>query len=361
MVVFPDHGPVTAQEAGKPSKGKADVLEEDGSILLVVMWWLVILSIMALALFAAVRPRLMLAGRLSENAELHYLGRAALAAAMTAVAADETSGFDALNDNWAASVEAFRDIEVGEKKVSVGYLQAGEASFGGATPGPELRYGLTDEESRININRASADVLQRLFELAADLSSLEAAPLAAAVIDWRDADDQPGENGAENSYYHGLSPAYSCGNRRFQVSEELLLVKGMTAAAYAGVEPYITLWGAGAVNLNTATPMVLQCIGLDAGLAAALWSYRAGPDGRSGTGDDRAFETTRAVKEAVERQGLWGGDAGALQEALNSHRITVRSDNFRAHILRELDNRAPAVHITIVFSRNGVVRLWRER
>lgn len=103
--------------------------------------------------------------------------------------------------------------------------------------GPEgtMRYGLTPESARLNLNTASDDQIRRLLgPLLADLGVENGADLIAALLDWRDADDDVRDGGAENEYYNTLTPAYKCKNGRFDTVEELLLVKGWSA---------VLLWG----------------------------------------------------------------------------------------------------------------------
>ena len=54
------------------------------------------------------------------------------------------------------------------------------------------------------------------------------AALAAAVVDRRDADSDPSENGAEDEIYGRLNPPYRCKNAPFESIEELRLVSGFT-------------------------------------------------------------------------------------------------------------------------------------
>jgi type II secretory pathway component PulK len=81
-------------------------------------------------------------------------------------------------------------------------------------------FGVDDEGSKININTANRDMLMKLPGMTEDV--------ADAIIDWRDADENPGTAGAESDYYQSLQPPYRCKNGPFESVEELLLVKGVT-------------------------------------------------------------------------------------------------------------------------------------
>lgn len=95
-----------------------------------------------------------------------------------------------------------------------------------------IRYGVTDEASRLNINQATREQLLSLIDQLVenrllDLGSTHVEELADSLIDWRDTDDTPISSfGAESAYYMTLEPRYRAKNRPFQTIEELLMVKG---------------------------------------------------------------------------------------------------------------------------------------
>ena len=57
-----------------------------------------------------------------------------------------------------------------------------------------------------------------------------------SILDWRDPNRDHRLNGAEEDYYRGLDPPYSCKDGPFDVVEELLLVRGVTPRLFAGGE-----------------------------------------------------------------------------------------------------------------------------
>lgn len=95
--------------------------------------------------------------------------------------------------------------------------------------GTGFRYGVTDEAGKMNINALLA--LDSSGKIAHDL--LIGLPnmteeVANAVIDWIDPDDTERPNGAEQTYYSTMTPAYRCKNGPLDSLEELLFVKGVT-------------------------------------------------------------------------------------------------------------------------------------
>ena len=83
-----------------------------------------------------------------------------------------------------------------------------------------------DEASKLNLNTATQEMLELLPRMTPQL--------AAAIIDWRDENDEPSPDGAEEETYQRLTPPYRCKNAPFESIEELRLVYGMTLDLLAG-------------------------------------------------------------------------------------------------------------------------------
>lgn len=154
-------------------------------------------------------------------------------------------------------------------------------------------FRVSAEPGKVPLNAASAPVLAALITQVGVPEGSSAEEIAAAVVDWRDADDTLSPNGAESPYYEALSPPYPCRNANFGSVEELLLVRGVDSTLLTTLRPYVTVWG-DKVNLNTAPAVVLQAIGISASGAEKLAAYTAGPDGKPGTKDDRQWTSVAA-------------------------------------------------------------------
>ena len=89
----------------------------------------------------------------------------------------------------------------------------------------------------IDINTATADTLERLF---AGIGAANPAGLAAAVIDFRDPDDEVTPGGAERAEYAAAGLAHSPKNTFFTTAGELDQVLGMTPELFARARPLIT-------------------------------------------------------------------------------------------------------------------------
>jgi len=83
----------------------------------------------------------------------------------------------------------------------------------------QVAYGIVDEASKVSINTADQDMLMMLPRMMRED--------AAAIIDWRDSDQNVTLGGAESEFYMTMPDPYQCKNAPFETVEELLLVRGM--------------------------------------------------------------------------------------------------------------------------------------
>jgi len=152
------------------------------------------------------------------------------------------------------------------------------AAYGLQSPQPEQRWvgdgraytfrydGATvsvraiDEGGKVDLNAASPEVLQGLFQ-AAGLKPDQAQALADRVVDWRNPVGLEGEAASQRAAYAANGRDYGPRNGPFASVEELQMVLGMTPALYRQVAPVVTIWAGGASpDPNTAPPLALAAI-----------------------------------------------------------------------------------------------------
>lgn len=128
----------------------------------------------------------------------------------------------------------------------------------------------------LNINTANEQQLTAFFNYM--LNAGDAAPLIAAILDWRDVDDNPRVGGGmEREDYLRAGYLTLPGNRPFRDPGELLQVAGMTEDIYRYVAPYLTTLGNGSININTAPEPVLWSIpNMNQDIVNLILSYRDG-------------------------------------------------------------------------------------
>ncbi len=341
-------------------------LAQKGAISIIALWILAILAILATGFAYRMSLELKLSGYQLERLKATYLARAGINRAIYELERDTTLNCDALNEPWSNNPEAFREVLVGDGTYTVSYPWTESKK--------KDRYGLIDEERRININQASPHrELKRLFSLIAEgiSSPIDADELAACVKDWRDPDSTESEpNGAEETYYQSLENPYHCKNGSFQTIEELLLVKGVTPEIFSNLQDLITVYGDGKVNINTAPGEVLEALGLKEELRDKILWFRRGEDGLLGTEDDGFFETANYSQikttlnnfEELSQEEL--SQVRYLNYLISRGRISVSSSYYRINSVGVSPGGKVTKAITAVVQRtgNGLPRIafWHE-
>lgn len=106
---------------------------------------------------------------------------------------------------------------------------AGGGYFWIIRPDPDVTtdwaFGIVDENSKLNINAATAEQLERLPGITDDMAN--------AIVEWRG--DQTSA-GAGSMYYGSLPEPYSIKNSPFETIDELLLVKDLTTDILYGLD-----------------------------------------------------------------------------------------------------------------------------
>lgn len=217
----------------------------------------------------------------------------AIALGAAAAAEGQVAAVRRLLDRVTSTQAARRAVEEG-----IGWLRQRadeEGDEGEAEETPPTGVAVFGENTRVSLNGASAAVLAQLITAAGVPDGFTAEEIAAAIVDWRDADNDASPNGGvEAPYYEALADAYPCADAPFQSVEELLLVRGVTSELWAKLRDHVTTSPAAAINLNGATSEALQAAGMSAGLAQLVVAYGLGGDETAGTDDDRVFSSAVA-------------------------------------------------------------------
>jgi len=326
--------------------------KERGSILIFTTWLLVILGIFSTAVGYQVRQRLRYIQTLEIREKLRAAADAGVQKALQIVMMTGSSGNDNHRSRWADSPTDFKEIELGDARFTVSY----------PSDNGEIRYGIKDEESKINLNKTkSIKEIARIFELAADIGETQADEIAASILDWIDEDDSVNANGAEARHYWMQKQAYSPKNAELDSFEELLLVKGVTPDIYVKVLPSITLHSSGKVNLNTASSKVIQAKGLDKKTADAVIEYRAGRDRKEGTEDDRFFSVREGMAEDFSGAvSLSVAEVEKLTDLVESGEFTIKSTEFEVYSTANLNYRKEKLTLSCNISRVGVINYCKE-
>ena len=178
---------------------------EDGVVLILAVFAVVLLTVLAVGIAAAVRVELRASRSSLDRMQALFLAEAGKNQARAVLLYDDPQ-IDTLIDEWGPDAEEPLDRQ----------HELGDGFY---------RVRVYDACGRININEADYDTLVRLTGDPA---------AAASIIDWRDEGEGVTPDGAEKEYYAGLPWPYLPRDAPFQTPGELLLVRGVTPEMYFG-------------------------------------------------------------------------------------------------------------------------------
>lgn len=177
--------------------------ERRGIALVVTLWVMVILVVLLLGFSAVVRTEVTLAGNFANDEAALALARAGVKRALLQLEKLDVP-YVSDTDDWTLITSEDDQLEFSTGRYEV-----------------QIR----DESGKLDLNLATEDMLTQLLGDPA---------LVDPILDWRDADSDPREQGAEDDYYQSLDPPYYCKNGPFETLSELLLVRGITRELFYG-------------------------------------------------------------------------------------------------------------------------------
>jgi len=116
---------------------------------------------------------------------------------------------------------------------------------------------LTDALGGLDLNSASEEEFRAVLEAAGE-TVFAARSVAAELIDYRDQDDFLTPRGAEREAYERRGLTIK--NGPLATARELLFLPSMTPGAFAAVEPYVCVGGAGRIHAPTAPAALLAAL-----------------------------------------------------------------------------------------------------
>ena len=152
-----------------------------GSLLALTLWALCFLSVLGLHMSLGVRQKMSLVKTLASRDNLYYIADTGIKRAVFELSKDLTLQ-DSLIESWSNNPGAFKGIKAGIGQCDVYY------EFINTEGQNEQRFGLVDEERKININKAKLSVIKRLINQVLSYDDTRAQDLAASIVDWRDSD-----------------------------------------------------------------------------------------------------------------------------------------------------------------------------
>ena len=196
--------------------------KQKGSVLIGVLWCLALLSVVVVGVLHSARLDLMVVKNHGDQIQAHYLALAGIEKAKALLYRDLTERQRSAKNHSGGIYDApqeFKDVPFSRGQFSVFHQ-------GGSAEGGRILYGVSDEESRLNVNRASAEELLKLQKMTPEV--------VAGILDWRDADNRATPGGAEAELYASLRPPRLPRNGPLQTTRELLMVNGVSRELFMG-------------------------------------------------------------------------------------------------------------------------------
>ena len=270
-----------------------------GTVLVISLWMLMIFSIFAIGLYKLISSQVRIVQRLEQFILSEHAARSICLYTRFYLDSDE-SDYDTIYELNT------------EKTGEFGILN--------------YSYILQDQESKINVNTMSSDVLKRLPGLNEDIvDAITESP---------------------------LSPFY--------VKEELLLLDEINEELFAEFSEYITTYGNGKININTASREILiALIETEAsGVVDIIMAFRAGLDGEEGTEDDRIFESKSGILTTLQEfETLFLEQQTQLISAMSL--LDVKGEVFSLQINTEVLGKK-AMEYDIIMNNEKIFQ-WKER
>jgi len=334
---------------------------QKASVLILALWALLFLSILAILSGSMARQEILVVKKIELRNNLYDLASSGIMVAVDCNASNKgNSSSDnvyALNESAADRENFFKDVKLGG-----GYFSLEYEYVNNITGLKEKRYGVIDEERKININYASEDVLERLFASLCRAEGQDAKLFARAVIDWRDEDDNLNNDVkhlSERLDYSSKGYGYAPKNSNFKILEELLLVKGVSIKEFLKMKGYITVFGSGKVNINTASRQALKALGMGEELADKIVYFRCGPDMIEGTWDDNVFLSLQtAVKDLSAYYDLTEEEKAVMEGFVSGNLVGIDSRTFLALCTSRLGDDGARARVSCVFDKSGRIHYW---
>jgi len=203
-----------------------------GIALISVLWITTLLAVIAASFTSSARTEGQLARNLVENARAEALADGAVHRAVLGILELEPERA------WRTDGTPYR-LDYGEGTVIVRVF---------------------DEDAKVDLNAAPPELLESLLGLVG-LEPEQAEVLADRIVDFRDEDDEPEPNGAEDPDYEAAGRAGGAIDRPLVMETELRGVLGMSDGLYRRLRPFVTVYsGAEGVDPSRASPEVLRAI-----------------------------------------------------------------------------------------------------
>ena len=211
---------------------------EKGIALMLVLWVLTLLSIMVFEFCYTMRIEATITKNFKEGERSYFFAQAGINRAIIEIVKTKSAVKKFKGSKESMVKDEEKDVDEDEEETEEWKPREEPYTFPFEDGECEVKIG--DEGSKINLNwiakKAKSDrkLLTDIFENSFGLEGEERDIIVDSIIDWVDKDHNHLINGAEDEYYESLEDPYECRDGDFVVTEELLLVRGITDDIYYG-------------------------------------------------------------------------------------------------------------------------------
>ena len=274
---------------GSPIVGNS----RSGAALIVTLWVLLLLSMMIASFAYEMRVESEVTAYSRNKFKALFLAQAGVEWAKTALTKKVTQGTEG---DLIIDKEDDMDLVIAANNLARGVPATGvEKELGAGT----FTVDIMPEEGRRNVNMLSDQDWEEILDQSGVPEDLWP-ELIDCFADWIDPGDEHHLNGAESDDSFYKEKGYECKNAPLDTVDELLLIKGFTEEIVfggvsedpdeepmTGIAQWLTTYGDGRVNVNTASrEVLLTFIGMDDQMVDEILERRLGVDGQLNTKDD---------------------------------------------------------------------------
>lgn len=192
------------------------------SVLVALLWVVALLSVVVMSVLHSTWMDLVMVKSYGDRIQAHYLALAGIERAEALLYQNASNRSRSAVNHDDAIYNDPRDFE----NVSFGRGEFTIVRRGREDEGGGILYGVSDEESRLNVNVAQTNELLQLPNMTSDVM--------ASIVDWRSPTNVVLPGGALGAYYESLQPPYQPRNGPYQTIRELLMVRGVTPELLLG-------------------------------------------------------------------------------------------------------------------------------
>ncbi len=335
--------------------------QQRGTILILALWTLTFLSVLAVSIGGGIRQKFILLERLEERQKLRLTTEAGIKKAIALLIASQNSATAHLFSIAEKSLSGDNARQFSNIALNDSVCEVSVPIFAPQGKKQGQRFGIEDEEGKLNLNKADVNTLNALIQNVTGLSELQSGKLATAIYDWRISKEEDSEGFFKDVYYDNLQYPYVQKHGNFETLDELLLVKGMSQNIFDQLVHYATIYGNGKVNINTASKPALMVLGLSEGAADKLLQCRQGTDGAEGTEDDYIFLHASDIIVDLQNEKLNGNEVAEFNELNSTGKITTMSSNYSIRAVGHLLKKDVSKTISCIYNTSEhKIKYWKE-